>query len=182
MPWLEFGTFPLIVNVVTFTAAGVIVWSAGVRLSTYANALNARTRLSQAFLGIALLGVATSLAELATTMTAAYIGNADLVSGNLFGGVAMQITVLAIVDLMVVRGALTCFAPSAVLLFQGAMLLLMLSVALAGGAIGEPFVVRDWHHLRAAGRRIFGYVAYLNGRHVPAALASFRSNRAHKQI
>lgn len=141
MPWLEFASFPLILNLIIFAAAGLIVWFAGVRLSTYADALTVRTRLSQAFLGIALLGVATSLAEVATTVTAASIGNADLVSGNLFGGVALQITVLAIVDLIAVRGALTYFAPSAVLLFQGAMLLMMLSLALAGGAIGEPFVV-----------------------------------------
>ncbi len=141
MPWVRFSTYPLLVNLVVFTAAGLVVWFAGVRLSTYADAVSIRMRLSQAFLGIALLGVATSLAEVATTITAASIGNADLVSGNLFGGVALQITVLAIVDLMVVRGALTYFTPSAVLLFQGAMLLLMLSLALAGGAIGEPIVV-----------------------------------------
>lgn len=138
---VRFSTFPLVLNLVVFTAAGLVVWFAGVRLSKYADAVSVRTRLSQAFLGIAILGVATSLAEVATTITAATIGNADLVSGNLFGGVALQITVLAIVDLMVVRGALTYFAPSAVLLFQGAMLLLMLSLALAGGAIGEPLVV-----------------------------------------
>ena len=141
MPWVRFGTYPLLTNLLVFTAAGLIVWFAGVRLSTYADALTVRTRLSQAFLGIALLGIATSLAEVATTISAALIGNADLVSGNLFGGVAMQITVLAIVDLMVVRGALTYFTPSAVLLFQGAMLLLMLSLALAGGALGEPIVI-----------------------------------------
>lgn len=141
MPGLEFGTFPLILNLLIFTGAGVVVWFAGVKLSTYADALSIRTRLSQAFLGIALLGVATSLAEVATTITAASMGNSELVAGNLFGGVALQITVLAIVDLMVVRGALTYFTPSAALLFQGAMLLFMLSLALAGGAIGEPFVV-----------------------------------------
>lgn len=141
MPWLQFSTLPLIVNLIVFTVAGLVVWFAGVRLSTYADAISVRTRLSQAFLGIALLGVATSLAEVATTITAASIGNSDLVAGNLFGGVAMQITVLAIVDLLAVRGALTYFTPSAVLLFQGAMLLLMLSLALAGGAIGEPIVV-----------------------------------------
>lgn len=140
MLWVRFSTIPLVLNLVIFAAAGLVVWFAGVRLSTYADAVSIRTRLSHAFLGIALLGVATSLAEVATTITAASIGNADLVSGNLFGGVALQITVLAIVDLMVVRGALTYFAPSAVLLFQGAMLLLMLSLALAGGAVGEPFV------------------------------------------
>lgn len=102
----QFGTLPLISNLIIFIAAGLVVWFAGARLSTYADAISVRTRVSQAFLGIALLGVATSLAEVATTITAASIGNSDLVAGNLFGGVALQMTVLAIVDLMVVRGAL----------------------------------------------------------------------------
>lgn len=101
----QFGTLPLISNLIIFIAAGLVVWFAGARLSTYADAISVRTRVSQAFLGIALLGVATSLAEVAT-ITAASIGNSDLVAGNLFGGVVLQMTVLAIVDLMVVRGAL----------------------------------------------------------------------------
>jgi cation:H+ antiporter len=101
----------------------------------------ARTKLSQAFLGMVLLGVATSLPEIATTMTGALIGNARLVAGNLLGGVALQIAILAVVDLMPVGGALTYFTPQPVLLFQGVMLLLLLGVALAGAAAGEPISV-----------------------------------------
>lgn len=141
MSWLEFSRFPLGLNLAVFAAAGIMVWFAGARLSTYADALSSRTALSKAFLGIALLGIATSLPEVATTITAAFIGNADLVSGNLFGGVALQIVVLAVVDVIAVRGALTYFAPKPVLLFQGTMLILMLSLAMAGAAVGEPFAL-----------------------------------------
>jgi cation:H+ antiporter len=69
------------------------------------------------------------------------IGNASLVTGNLFGGVALQVTVLAVVDGVAVRGALTYVAPQRVLLFQGVMLLLMLALALAGAAAREPISV-----------------------------------------
>jgi cation:H+ antiporter len=135
---VPFQDAPLWLNLALFAAAAAFVWIAGSRLARYADAIAERTGLSRAFLGMALLGVATSLPEVATTVSGAIIGNARLVSGNLFGGVALQIAVLAVTDAVAVRGALTYFAPGPVLLFQGTMLLLMLSVALAGVALGEP--------------------------------------------
>jgi cation:H+ antiporter len=116
----------------------VLVWISGTRLARYADEIGGRTSLSQAFLGMMLLGVATSLPEIATTFSGAWIGNAALVTGNLFGGVALQIAVLAVVDLVAVRGALTYVTPKPVLLFQGVMLLLLLATALAGAAVGDP--------------------------------------------
>ena len=135
---MSFQNVPLWVNLAIFAAAAAAVWFAGIRLAALADAIAERTHLSRAFLGLILLGVATSLPELATTISGALIGNARLVAGNLFGGVAMQVAVLAIVDLIAVRGALTFFSPRPVLFFQGTMLLLLLSVALAGAALNEP--------------------------------------------
>ena len=135
---IDFHTLSLWTNLAVFGTAAFFVWIAGSRLAGYADAIASRTRLSQAFLGMVLLGVATSLPEIATTVTAASIGNAQLVAGNLFGGVALQMAVLAIVDLAVVRGALTFFTPQPVLLFQGVMLLLLLATSLAAAAAGEP--------------------------------------------
>lgn len=141
MNWLQFSAFPLWMNLTIFAGAAICVWLAGTRLAEYADSLGVRTGLSHAFLGMVLLGVATSLPELATTVTGSLIGNARLVTGNLFGGVALQITVLALVDLIAVRGALTYFTPQPVLLFQGVMLLLLLSLAIAGAASGEPLTI-----------------------------------------
>ncbi len=138
MTLLEFSAFPLWVNLLIFVGAAVMIWVAGSRLAAYAEEVGERTHLSQAFLGMVLLGIATSLPEIATTITGSVIGNARLVSGNLFGGVALQVAILAIVDLIAVRGALTYFSPHPVLLFQGVMLLLLLALALAGTASGEP--------------------------------------------
>lgn len=138
---MDFSTFSVWTNLAIFGAAAVVVWIAGTRLAGYADAISERTQLSKAFLGLILLGVATSLPEIITTITAALLDNASLVTGNLFGGVALQITVLAIVDLVAVRRALTFFTPQPVLLFQGVMLLLLLSVALAGASVGDPVAV-----------------------------------------
>lgn len=135
---LDFSNFPLWVNLAIFAAAAVCVWIAGSRLSGYAEEIAQRTGLNRAFLGMLLLGVATSTPEIATSTTGAILGNAPLVAGNLLGGVAMQVANLAVIDWIAVRGALTYFAPQPILLFQGVMLLLLLALTLAGMAIGEP--------------------------------------------
>jgi cation:H+ antiporter len=101
----DFTAFPLAVNLGIFAGAAVCVWLAGTRLAVYADAIAAHTGLTRAFLGMVLLGVGTSLPEIATTASGAWIGNARLVTANLFGGVALQVAVLAIVDAAVVRGA-----------------------------------------------------------------------------
>lgn len=138
MGFIDFHSLSLGANLGIFAGAAVCVWMAGTRLANYADAIGARTGLSRALLGMILLGVATSLPEIATTLSGALIGNAPLVTGNLFGGVAMQVAVLALVDMIAVRGALTYFTPQPILLFQGVMLLLLLSVSLAGVALREP--------------------------------------------
>lgn len=135
---MDFRTYPLALNLAIFGGAAIVVWLAGTRLAGYADAISTRTQLSKAFLGLMLLAVATSLPEIATTITGARLGNAPLVAGNLFGGVALQIAVLAVVDAVAVRGALTYFTPQPMLLMQGVMLLLLLSVAVAGVAAGDP--------------------------------------------
>lgn len=135
---LDFSGFGLWLNMAIFGGAAVVVWIAGTRLAGYADTIASRTQLSKALLGMLLLGIATSLPEIATTATAAVIGNVQLVAGNLFGGIALQVALLAVADVVAVRGALTFFTPQPILLFQGVMLLLMLAVTLAGAVAGDP--------------------------------------------
>jgi cation:H+ antiporter len=135
---LNFQEFALGVNLAIFAGAAVFVFLAGSKLAGYAEAIAERTGLNQAFIGALLLGVATSLPELATTITGSIIGNARLVTANLFGGVAMQIAILAFVDIVALKKALTKFTPQPILLLQGVMLLLLLATALAGVAAGDP--------------------------------------------
>jgi cation:H+ antiporter len=82
-----------------------------------------------------LLGVATSLPEIATTVTAGILGNAGLATGNLMGGVALQIVVLAGADAFASRRPLTVSIVEPVLLLQHVTLLL-LALAVAGMALG----------------------------------------------
>jgi cation:H+ antiporter len=53
----------------------------------------------------------------------------------------MQTAVLAVADLAVARGALTYFAPSAVLLLEGNVLIVLLALTIAGIAVGERLAV-----------------------------------------
>lgn len=138
MPIPDFNALSIWVNLAIFAGAAVVVWIAGTKLAYYADAISERTKLSKAFLGLILLGVATSLPEIATTITAALLDNVPLLAGNLLGGVALQTTLLAVVDVIAIRRALTFFTPQPVLLFQGVMQLLLLSLAVAGSAAGEP--------------------------------------------
>lgn len=138
---MSFAGNTLWLNLLIFAAAAAVVWVAGTKLSTYADLISDRTGLEQAFVGLLLLAVATSLPEVATTVTSAFIGAPGLMVGNLLGGGAMQLAILALMDLLFVRGALTYFAPKPVLLINGVMLVALLTVAVLGISIGAEWSV-----------------------------------------
>jgi cation:H+ antiporter len=130
-------------NALTFLIAAAAIWWAGTRLEHLSDLISHKTGLGQAFTGMLLLATATSLPEIATTVTAvAFLGNAELAVHNLLGGVAMQTTILAMADLaMPKRASLTFFTPRFALLVQGVGLVLLLQVAVAGiMAKGVPAV------------------------------------------
>jgi len=128
---------PIWAHLIMMGVGGLIVWLSGTRLSVYADAISEKTGMGQAFVGALLLGGATSLPELATTLTAASIGNASLAVNNIFGGIAMQFMVLAMVDLICVQGALTYFSPQPVLMLGGVLLILLIAMAMAALSMGE---------------------------------------------
>lgn len=124
--------------VAIFVAAGVLVWLAGSRLSGYVEAISERTGLGAAFMGAVLLGGITSLPELATTLTAAIGGDADMAVNNIYGGVAMQVAVLALADAAIREESLSSVARKPVILLEGILLIFVLALSTAGMIIGEP--------------------------------------------
>ncbi|EMI41539.1 sodium:calcium antiporter [Rhodopirellula sp. SWK7] len=126
------------INATIFAIAAFVVWFAGTKLSGYVDIYADRTGLGQAFSGALILGGATSLPELATTLTASYSGAAQLAGTNLLGGVVMQIAVLALIDAFILRGKpLTLFSPRPSLLMIGVMLIGMIALASAAVSSGE---------------------------------------------
>lgn len=136
-------SLPLFQNALLFVLAAIVIWWAGTRLERDADVLARRTGLGHAFTGMLLLAGATSLPEVATTVTAVgLLGNPTLGVYNLLGGVALQTGILAVADALTrKRGALTFFTPRFVLLIEGVGLLVLLQLAVAGIATrGVPAV------------------------------------------
>lgn len=141
MAWLNFQSYSILLNVLFFIVAAGVVWVAGSRISGYADGITKQTGWDEAFVGLFFLALATETPEIGTTMTAAATGNGNLAVGNLFGGIVMQTAILAVVDLTVMRGALTFFTPRPVLLLQGILLALLLGLTLAAVTAGEIFTL-----------------------------------------
>lgn len=134
----DLSSQPVFVNAGLLLVAGGAVWYSGRRLAQLADQLTTRTSVTHVLAGALLLGGATSLPEVATTVTASALGNAPLAVNNLFGGVAMQLAVLALIDILFVRrGPLTFFSPDPVLLLGGVLLILQVAVAIAAIAAGD---------------------------------------------
>jgi cation:H+ antiporter len=143
MPLLSFDAYALWLNALIFLLAAGTIWWAGVRLEHYADVISERTGMGQAFTGVLLLAGATSLPEVATTLTAVvFLQNPTLAVHNLLGGVALQTAILVVADrTQREHGALTFFTPRFVLLIQGVGLLLLLQLTIAGiTARGFPTV------------------------------------------
>lgn len=149
---IDFASYSLGLNLAIFAVCAALLWWAGSRLVVNAEALADRFDISRGVAGLLMLATVTSLPELATTVSAARIGAAELATSNLLGGVSMQTAVLAVVDGLAIRGALTAFAPSAALLLQGVVLILLLGTALGGALTSAPKV----GHISASSIAILG--------------------------
>lgn len=94
-PWLQF-----------LLSAAVIVY-AGSRLTRNAALVADKTGISTAWAGALMLPLATSLPELVTTLRAVSIEAPDLALGNILGSCLFNLALLAAIDLVEGRGALS---------------------------------------------------------------------------
>jgi cation:H+ antiporter len=87
--------------------------------------------------------VATNLPEIAITVSAAISGNLDVAVGNILGGIAIQTVVLVVLDVFGVRGSrpLTYRAASLVLVLEGALVVAVLGVVIAGSQLPGRLVL-----------------------------------------
>ena len=122
-----------------FALSAACVWIAGARLAYLADTLADRFRLAKSLVGLLMLSLATSLPEVATTLTAAIQQARDLVLNNLFGGIALQTAILAMADFWA-RGPITNYPRKANHTLEAALLALLLAVAMIFISLGETFV------------------------------------------
>lgn len=123
--------------------AGAVIWYAGSRLTGLVDALAERTGIGQAFAGMLLLGGITSLPEVATASTASAAGNPLLSINDLLGSAAINLTLLAIGDIVYGRAALTSMSARPATLMQGVLGMILLSgvaIVITTGDVALPFI------------------------------------------
>jgi cation:H+ antiporter len=112
-----------------FGVAASAILFAGIRLSGVADRLADRTGLGEALVGSVLLGAATSLSGLTTSVSAAWNGLPELAVSNCVGGIAGQTFFLAAADLAYRRANLEHAAASLENMIQGTVLMGCLALA-----------------------------------------------------
>lgn len=128
------------ISLLLFGICAALVWYAGSRLAYLADVLADKFGLAKSLVGLLLLSVATSLPEVATTLSAAISQAQDLVLNNLFGGIALQTAILALADFWA-RGAITNYPRKANHALEATLLVLLLSITLILTNLGETVVV-----------------------------------------
>jgi cation:H+ antiporter len=104
------------------------------------------------------LALATSLPEVATTLTAAIGSYQSLVLNNLFGGIALQTAILAIADGFT-KGALSNYPRKADHAREAVLLISLLSIVLIVSLLSEP--VQLWHMGLGSVVVMFAYIGVI---------------------
>lgn len=133
-------TLPLPANLALFALAATGVWFSGARLTYLVDALADRLKLAKSLMGLLVLSLATSLPEVATTLSAAAQQARELVLNNLFGGIALQTAILATADFWV-RGAITNYPRKANHALEATLLVTLLAFALIILGLDEPLAL-----------------------------------------
>jgi cation:H+ antiporter len=135
-----FLSFPLFVNISIFALCAAAVWHVGSRLTLLADVISEQYQISRSTIGLLFLALATSLPEVATTLTAAIKSYQPLVLNNLFGGIVLQTTILAIADGFT-KGALSNYPRKADHAREAVSLIALLSIVLMIALLQEPLVI-----------------------------------------
>lgn len=144
-------------EIILFAIAATVIATAGVTLTRLADMVADRTRMGEAVTGSVLLGVSTSLPGTVTSVTAAFDGHVSLAASNAIGGICAQTVFLVVADLTYRKANLEHAAADEKNLFQAALLILLLAIALVA------YLTPEWTvwAIHPASLALFG--AYLLG-------------------
>lgn len=124
-----------------FAGFGVVSWIAGIWLTRTTDAIDAKFKLGSAFGGLLILGITTSLPEIAVAVSAAFQHHYDIIIGTLIGGVAMQTVVLCLLDARMKQRdeSLSYAAASLTLVLEAAVVVLVTAACIV--AVHTPVMV-----------------------------------------
>lgn len=137
VPLAGLAEAPLWLVLLLFALAGAVVWTAGVRLTRYLDAVANRSNLNHAFVGMLLLGGITSLPEVANVITASAGGNPPLAINNLLGSAAINVLLLAIADAFVGRDAATGVVAQPSTMMMATLCILVLILIAGAIVVGD---------------------------------------------
>lgn len=128
---ISLDSYPAVLVWAGFIVAAVVVWVVGVRLTRVLDRLAEQTGVGRTLIGMLLLGGITSLPELANTIGASSAGQPRLAVNNLLGSAAINVFLLAAVDAVIGRKAVTAVQaqPATLMMCVLTMLLLILTAA-----------------------------------------------------
>ena len=136
------NTISLPIVFILFGACAVAIWMAGIKLTETADILSTYFSLGEALGGMILLAIVTNLPEIAITISAALQHNMELAIGNILGGIALQTVVLVILDVFGLgkQDPLTYRAASLVLVLEGLMVIIVLTLVVVGNQFGTSVI------------------------------------------
>jgi len=137
VPLTDASSYPVWVNLVIFAIAGALVWLAGTRLSRYLGRVSEITGIEQAVVGMLMLGTLTSLPEIANVATASYFGNPALAANNLLGSASINLVLIAVVDAIFGRDALTSVVAHPSTLLQSALCMIVMTFVAVAVTTGD---------------------------------------------
>lgn len=142
----------LTVYIITFCTTATLIWIFGTKITTVVDTISIRTGLGKAFAGLVFLAFATSLPEVAISVTATLQDNPVLATSNLLGGIVLQTALLVMADAIGQRKPLTFISAKSDLIFQGMILIVLL------GLVFLSWVLKDKINL---GTMSFGSILIL---------------------
>jgi cation:H+ antiporter len=126
--------------ILEFVVSAGIIWVAGVWLTRTTDAIDTKYKLGSAFGGLLILGVATSLPEIAIVISAAFAHHYDIIIGTLLGGIAIQTAAISLFDArMKVKSPLTFSAASLTLVLEAVIVILVTIASIL--AVKTPAVI-----------------------------------------
>ena len=126
--------------ILEFILFAIVTWVAGIWLARTTDAIDAKFRLGSAFGGLLILGITTSLPEIAVAVSAAMQHHYDIIIGALVGGIAIQTVVISFFDArMRVRDALSFSAASLTLVLEAIIVIIVTVASIV--AIKTPLIV-----------------------------------------